>query len=108
MNTRLYVGNLSGNITEKSLQDLFSQKGSVTEVKLMMDQTTGLSRGFAFITMGTPEAAQAALQAFHSTKLGERYITVTEARPQKEIPSGFLIGGSGPDRNNRFNKSHLV
>jgi cold-inducible RNA-binding protein len=96
MNTKLYVGNLSANVTEKDLQDLFSQKGPVTEVKVMMDRNTGRSRGFAFVTMATEQVAQAALNTFHSHSLGGRYITVNEARPDQERPANSLIGGGGP------------
>ena len=96
MNTKLYVGNLSATVTEGSLQDLFSKKGAVAEITLMMDRATGRSRGFAFVTMATPEAAQAALQAYHSLSLGGRYITVNEARPEVERPAGSLIGSHAP------------
>lgn len=100
MNTKLYVGNLSASVTENDLQTLFSQHGPLTEVQLMMDSATGRFRGFAFVTMATPEAAQAALQALHSHKLGERYITVHEARPPAERPRGSLIGDGDPHRSN--------
>jgi len=92
VNTKLYIGNLSGDVTETGLTELFSKKGPVLEVKLMLDAGTGRSRGFAFVTMGTPEAAKAALEAFHSCRLGERYITVHEARPDAEKPATGLIG----------------
>src|SRR5438045_3408079 len=95
MNTRLYVGNLSPDVTEQILRDLFAQKGPVAEVKLMVDRATGKFRGFAFVTMKTPEAASAAMQALHSHPLGGRYITVNEAR-QEEVPTTGLIGGSAP------------
>ena len=63
----------------------------------MLDASTGRSRGFAFVTMGTPEAAKAALEAFHSCRLGERYITVHEARPE-EKPATGLIGDMNDNR----------
>ena len=100
MNTRLYVGNLSAAVTEDSLQSLFSKHGAVTEVKLMMDRSTGRSRGFAFITMATPDAAQSALDALHSHSLGGRYITVNEARPPEELRRGALIGEGTPGGTN--------
>jgi RNA recognition motif-containing protein len=100
MNTKLYVGNLSADVTEASLQSLFSQHGPVTEVKLMMDGATGRSRGFAFVTMATPEAAQSALQTLHSHSVGGRYITVNEARPPGERPPGSLIGDGDSRRSN--------
>ena len=84
MHTKLFVGNLSASVTENTLQNLFSQQGPVAEVRLMMERTTGRSRGFALVTMSTPEGAQAALQVLHSHTLGGRYITVNEALPPLE------------------------
>ena len=60
---KLYVGNLSFQTTEQDLNKLFAQHGTVTETNLIMDRETGRPRGFAFVTMGTPEAAQAAIAA---------------------------------------------
>jgi RNA recognition motif-containing protein len=84
MNPRLYVGNLSPSVAEDDLRLLFSRAGAVIEVQLMLDPATQQSRGFAFITMATPELAAAALKEFHCHNLGGRYITVTEARPPQE------------------------
>ena len=57
MNTKLFVGNLSFNTTENDLQDAFAAHGVVTEANLMMDRATGRPRGFAFVTMSSPEEA---------------------------------------------------
>ena len=84
MNSKLYIGNLSPGVTEDDLRQLFSTTGAVTEVKLMLDPATGQSRGFAFVTMATPELAAAALRDFHSYNFGGRYITVTETHPPQE------------------------
>ena len=84
MNSKLYIGNLSPSVSEDDLRRLFSQAGAVIEVKLMLDPATHQSRGFAFVTMATPELAAAALRDFHSYSLGGRYITVTETRPPQE------------------------
>ena len=65
MNTKLYVGNLSYQVTENDLQDLFSQQGPVTEVNLMLDRMSGRSRGFAFVTMDTKEGIYSAIQNFN-------------------------------------------
>ena len=61
MNNRLYVENLAPGITDASLRALFSQKGQVLEVKLVLDPATGRSNGRAYVTMATPELAAAAL-----------------------------------------------
>ena len=62
MGTKLFVGNLSFNTTQKQIEESFSQHGVVVEVSLMLDRETGRSRGFAFVTMDSNESAQAAIQ----------------------------------------------
>ena len=92
MNTKLFVGNLSFEVTENDLQDAFVAFGPVSEVNLMTDRATGRSRGFAFVTMATPEGAQAAIQGMAGKDLKGRALTVNEARPREERPGG---GGGG-------------
>ena len=101
MNTKLYVGNLSYDITENDLQDLFSPHGTVAEVHLPLDRDTGRPRGFAFVTMATPEGAQAATDALNGQNQAGRNLVVNEARPREERPAGgFGGGGRGPRRGN--------
>ena len=88
MNTKLYVGNLSFDTSENDLRDLVGAFGTVTEVNLIMDRATGRSRGFAFVTMATPEAAQAAVAALGGKELKGRTLTVNEARPREERSGG--------------------
>ena len=95
MNTKLFVGNLSFDMTENDLQDLFTPFGPVSEVNLMTDRSTGRSRGFAFVTMATPEAAQAAIQGMAGKDVQGRALTVNEARPREERSGG---GGGGGGR----------
>jgi RNA recognition motif-containing protein len=92
MNTKLYVGNLSFNTTENDLQDAFAAFGEVSEVNLMVDRMTGRSRGFAFVTMSTPDGAKAAIAGMHGRQLDGRPLTVNEARPKEERTGG---GGGG-------------
>jgi RNA recognition motif-containing protein len=98
MSQKLYVGNLSPDITEAELRLLFSRVGAVTEVQLKLDPTTRQSRGHAFVTMATSELGAAALQELHCYKLAGRNITVTEARPPQEptglVSEGFNLGAS--------------
>jgi RNA recognition motif-containing protein len=96
MNTKLYVGNLSFDTTENDLQDLFAQHGPVAEVNLITDRMSGRSRGFAFVTMGTPEAAQAAITALAGKEIQGRALTVNEARPREEHGGGGGGGGRRP------------
>ncbi len=93
MNTKLFVGNLSFNTTENDLQDAFAVHGTVTEANLMVDRTSGRPRGFGFVTMSTPEEAQKAISALNGTQLGDRTITVNEARPREERTGGGFRGG---------------
>ncbi len=93
MNTKLFVGNLSFNTTENDLQDAFAAHGTVTEANLMVDRATGRPRGFAFVTMGSPEDAQKAIEAMNGATLDGRNLTVNEARPKEERSGGGSGGG---------------
>src|SRR5258705_1291367 len=97
MNTKLFVGNLSFNTTENDLQDAFAAHGTVVEANLMTDRATGRPRGFAFITMGSPEEAQKAIEAMNGATLDGRALTVNEAKPREERSGG---GGRGAGRDN--------
>jgi cold-inducible RNA-binding protein len=99
MSTKLFVGNLSFNTTENDLQDAFAAHGTVTEANLMMDRSTGRPRGFAFVTMGSPEEAQKAIDALNGAALDGRNLTVNEARPREERTGGGSHGGR--DHGNR-------
>jgi RNA recognition motif-containing protein len=95
MSAKLFVGNLSFNITENDLQDAFAAHGTVVEANLMMDRATGRPRGFGFVTMGSPEEAQKAIDALNGKELAGRALTVNIARPREERPGG---GGGGGGR----------
>jgi RNA recognition motif-containing protein len=100
MSTKLFVGNLSFNTTENDIQAAFAAHGTVVEANLMMDRMTGRSRGFAFVTMSTPEEAQKAIEAMNGAQLDNRALTVNIARPKEERPRGDRPGGGdrGPRR----------
>ena len=95
MSNKLFVGNLSFDTTENDLQDAFAAYGTVTETNLMMDRMTNRPRGFAFVTMSTPDEAQAAITGLHGRDLGGRALTVNVAKPREERPAG---GGGGGRR----------
>jgi len=99
-NSKLYVGNMSFNTSEDELRSAFGQFGSVTDVYVAMDKMTGRPRGFAFVTMGTPEEAKLAIEKMHGTDLGGRALTVNEARPKEASGGGRggFGGGRGGDR----------
>ena len=92
MSNKLFVGNLSFNTTENDLQDAFAAHGTVTEANLMVDRMSGRPRGFGFVTMGTAEEAQKAVEAMNGKELDGRALTVNIARPREERPAG---GGGG-------------
>jgi len=98
MSTKLFVGNLSFKTTENDLSDAFGAHGTVVEANLMMDRMSGRPRGFGFVTMGSPEEAQKAIDALHGKELDGRALTVNIARPREERPAG---GGGGRDRGPR-------
>jgi RNA recognition motif-containing protein len=92
------VGNLPFSATQEDIQSLFSQYGSVTDVFLPMDRVSGRPRGFAFVTMGTPEEMQAAINGLNGQDFGGRKLGINEARPKEERPGGFGGGGGGGGR----------
>jgi RNA recognition motif-containing protein len=98
MNTKLFVGNISFNTTENDLQDAFAAHGTVVETNLMVDRASGRPRGFGFVTMSTPEEAQAAISAMNGANLDGRNLTVNEARPKTENSSGGRGGRDGGGR----------
>jgi len=102
MNTKLFVGNLSFNTTENDLQDAFAAHGTVTEANLMLDRSTGRPRGFGFITMGTPEEAQKAIDALNGKELDGRALTVNEAKPREEGRSGGRHSGGRREFSRRY------
>jgi RNA recognition motif-containing protein len=106
MNTKLFVGNLSFNTTENDLQDAFAAHGTVTEANLMMDRATGRPRGFAFVTMSSPEEAQKAIDAMNGATIDGRNLTVNEARPKVERAGGGFRGGREGGRRENYGQRH--
>jgi cold-inducible RNA-binding protein len=90
---RLYVGNLSFNTEEQQLEQLFASVGEVSSVRLMRDQATGRSRGFAFVEMTNADQGKAACDTLDQREFDGRRLTVNEARPQQRSSGGFSGGG---------------
>lgn len=95
MAARLFVGNLPFTTTENDLQDHFAQAGAVLAINIMQDRATGRSRGFAFVEMASPDDATKAITMFHQKDFQGRPLTVNEARPREERPSGGRSSGGG-------------
>ncbi|MEW6155820.1 MAG: RNA-binding protein [Verrucomicrobiota bacterium] len=104
MSTKLYIGNLSFDVTETELHEMLSQHGPVNEVNVIMDKFTGRPRGFAFVTMNTEQGAQAAIQNLNGKAWKGRPLTVNEARPRESGGGGGGGGGRGYGGGNRPNR----
>ncbi len=102
MSTKLFVGNLAYKTTENDLHDAFSAFGTVTEANLMVDRASGRSRGFAFVTMSSPEEAQKAIEGMNGSSFHERQLTVNLARPREERPNNDRNRGGRRGNWNRF------
>ena len=86
--SRIYVGNLSFNTEEQSIQELFSQHGDVSSVAIIPDRETGRSRGFGFVEMPNENEGRAAIEAMNGSEVDGRRLTVNEARPRAERGGG--------------------
>ena len=97
MGKKLYVGNLSYDVTSSDLDQLFSQYGTVQSSQVIMDRDTGRSKGFGFIEMDSDAEAQAAIDNLHDQDHQGRRLTVNEARPREDRGGGRGYGGgAGP------------
>jgi RNA recognition motif-containing protein len=101
---KLYVGNLSYEVNDGSLQELFAPYGTVRSAKVITDRDSGRSKGFGFVEMGSDQEAQAAIAAMNGKAIEGRNLTVNEARPKEEGGrgrGGFGGGGGGGGRGGR-------
>jgi cold-inducible RNA-binding protein len=88
MGMRLYVGNLSFNVSSGELQELFASYGAVRSADVISDRSTGRSKGFGFVEMENDDEAQAAIDALNGNEHMGRTLTVNEARPRENNPRG--------------------
>ena len=84
MDTRLYVGNLNKATTQEELKTLFATAGAVSSVEVVMDKGTGLSKGFAFVTMPEASEAEKAITMFNEYALAENSLKVNVAKPKAQ------------------------
>jgi RNA recognition motif-containing protein len=106
MNSRLFVGNLSFNTTEEAIREAFAEFGEIAEAKLVTERETGRSRGFAFVEMTSPDAANKAIQEMNGALLDGRPLRVNIAEERRDSRGagggGFSrSGGGGGDRGSR-------
>ena len=95
MGRKLYVGNLSYNVTSSDLEQLCAQHGTVQSAEVIQDRESGRSKGFGFVEMGSEEEAQAAIAALNGQEHDGRALTVNEAKPKEDRPRGGGYGGGG-------------
>jgi RNA recognition motif-containing protein len=95
MGKRLYVGNLTYDVTDSALEQMFATHGTVQSSQVCMDRDTGRSKGFGFVEMSTDQEAQSAIQALNGQQVGGRALTVNEARPREERGGGGRGGAGG-------------
>jgi cold-inducible RNA-binding protein len=101
MGKKLYVGNLTYEVTDSDLSKLFGAHGTVESAQVIMDRDTGRSKGFGFVEMKADQEAQAAIDALNGKEVNGRALTVNEARPKTEggrSASGGARGGNGGGR----------
>ena len=98
----IYVGNISWNLKDQDLANLFASYGEVTSAKIVTDKFTNRSKGFGFVEMANDDQAQAAIAALNGTDVDGRNIVVNESRPKPEGGGGggfkkrsFGGGGGG-------------
>ena len=91
----LYISNLSYNISDEDLRQLFADYGAITSAKVIMDRETGRSRGFGFVELSDDELAKKAIEELNQASYDGKVINITEARPREDRG----------DRGGRFNNN---
>src|SRR5256886_1699691 len=95
MGRKLYVGNLTYDVTDSGLEQMFAAHGTVQSAQVIMDRDTGRSKGFGFVEMGSDQEAQAAIAGLNGKQMEGRTLTVNEARPKEDRPGRGPGGGGG-------------
>ena len=95
MGKKLYVGNLSYDVTDSALEQLFAAHGTVQSAQVIRDRDTGRSKGFGFVEMSSDQEAKAAIAALNGAQVGGRSLTVNEAKPREDRGGGGGRGGGG-------------
>ena len=102
MGNKLYVGNLPYSYRDQDMEQAFSQYGTVSSAKVMMERDTGRSKGFGFVEMSNEAEAKAAIEGMNGQQVGGRGLVVNEARPMEPRSGGggggFGGGGGGGGR----------
>ena len=94
----IYVGNLSWNLSDQELENLFSEFGEISSAKIVLDKFSNRSKGFGFVEMANDEEAKAAIEALNGKEIDGRNIVVNESRPKEGGSGGYKkksFGGGG-------------
>lgn len=104
----IYVGNLSYEVTQEDINDVFAEYGTVKRVQLPVDRETGRMRGFAFVEMGTEAEETAAIEALDGAEWMGRNLKVNKAKPRENRGGGGRSGGDnrGGGGNNRLSRRY--
>ena len=97
---RLYIGNLSYDVSSSDLERMLSEYGNVESAEVISDRVTGQSKGFGFVEMTSEEEAEAAIAALNGQEHNGRALTVNEARPREQRGGGR--GGYGGGSRDRY------
>jgi cold-inducible RNA-binding protein len=97
---KLYVGNLSYNVDNTQLEEMFTKYGAVKSAEVIQDRDTGRSKGFGFVEMGDDNAALEAIEGLNGREQDGRSLTVNEARPKEARSGGGGYGGSRGGQSN--------
>lgn len=89
----LYISNLSYNVTDEDLKELFADYGEILSARVIMDRETGRSRGFGFVELQDDELAKKAIEELNQATYEEKVINISEARPREERPARSNFGG---------------
>ncbi|MGD2110436.1 MAG: RNA-binding protein [Phycisphaerae bacterium] len=98
MGKKLYVGNLSYDVSSSDLEAMLGEHGTVLSAEVISDRATGRSKGFGFVEMDSEAEANAAIEALNGQQHGGRTLTVNEARPRAPRSGGGGYGGGRRDR----------
>ena len=97
----IYIANLSYDVNDADLKELFEEFGPVSSAKVIMDKISGRSRGFGFVEMDDNAQAQAAIEGLNQCEYDGKVISVNVAKPRTERPGGNG-GGFSNRRNNNY------
>ena len=101
MGSKLYVGNLSFDVENSDLEQMFASHGSVKSAQVITDRETGRSKGFGFVEMSADGEATAAITALNGREFKGRALTVNEAKPREDRGGDRSFGGGGGGNSSR-------